>query len=176
MDRVADRIFLETTRRYAAPRLAQQDVSAALRLAQVEPGKPVADLGCGYGRHLTALVEQGHEHPIGIDRSRLLLGEARTQAASARLIRADLRALPLHAASLAAAFCFYSSMFLGTEADALAALREAGRVLRTGGSLVLTTDNPLRLEARPQTLYEEDVPGLGRVEERSIWDPATKGV
>ena len=173
MDPVADRIFLETTRRYAAPRLAQQDVCAALRLAQVEPGKPVADLGCGYGRHLSALVEQGHAQPIGIDRSRLLLGEARTQAASARLIRADLRALPLHAKSLAAAFCFYSSMFLGTEADALAALREAGRVLRTGGSLVLTTDNPLRLEARPQTVYEEDVPGLGRVEERSSWDPAT---
>jgi SAM-dependent methyltransferase len=173
MDRVADRIFLETTRRYAPPRLASEDVSLALRLAQVEPGKPIADLGCGYGRHLHALVEQGHPHPIGIDRSSLLLGEARAEAPSARLIRADLRVLSLHAASLAAAFCFYSSMFLGTEKDALAAMREATRVLRIGGSLVLTTDNPLRLAARPQTRYEEDVPGLGRVEEQSTWDPAT---
>src|SRR6266478_3861634 len=90
MDAVADRIFLETTRRYAPPRLAREDVAAALLLAQVEPGKPVADLGCGYGRHLEALVEQGHAHPIGIDRSALLLREAAVQVRTALLVRADL--------------------------------------------------------------------------------------
>src|SRR5919198_961691 len=116
MDPVADRIFLETTRRFAPPRLAREDVSAALRLAQVEPGKPIADLGCGYGRHLAALIEQGHPHPLGVDRSALLLGQARTVARAARLVQADLRALPFHAASLAAALCFYSSMFLGSDA------------------------------------------------------------
>ncbi len=173
MDPVADRIFLETTRRYAPPRLAREDVQAALRLAQVEPGKPVADLGCGYGRHLEALVEQGHAHPIGIDRSALLLREAAVQVRTALLVRADLRALPLHAGSLAAAFCFYSSMFLGSDGDAVLALREAARVLRDGGSLVLTTDNPLRLAARPLAHHREHVPGLGEVEEESIWDAAT---
>jgi SAM-dependent methyltransferase len=172
MDPVADRIFLETTRRYAPPSLARLDVEAALRLAQVEPGKPLADLGCGSGRHLKALIEQGYPDPLGIDRSPPLLAEARRQAPSARLLRADLRALPLHAGSLAAALCFYSSMFLGTHEDALAALGEAARVLRPGGSLVLTTDNPLRLQARPRAEYEEDVPGLGRVGERSVWDPS----
>ena len=99
MDPVADRIFLETTRRYAPPRLARDDVAIALHLAQVEPGKPIADLGCGFGRHLAAFIEQGHPHPLGVDRSALLLDEARTQARTARLIRADLRALPLHAGS-----------------------------------------------------------------------------
>jgi len=167
---VADRIFLETTRRFAPARLAREDVSAALTLAQVAPGKPIADLGCGYGRHLAALAEQGHAHPLGVDRSALLLEEARGQAPSAQLLRADLRALPLHAGSLAAAFCFYSSMFLGSHADAIAALREAARVLRPGGSLVLTTDNPLQLAARPHGLYEEEVPGLGRIVEESEWD------
>ncbi len=173
MDPVADRIFLEITRRYAPQRLAREDVATALRLAQVEPGKPLADLGCGYGRHLQALVAEGHPHPIGIDRSPLLLDEAAVQAPSARLLRADLRALPLQADSLAAAFCFYSSMFLGSHEDALAALREASRVLRPGGSLVLTTDNPLRLAAQPRGQHQEDVPGLGRVEEESVWNPAT---
>jgi SAM-dependent methyltransferase len=172
-DAVADRIFLATTRRFAAPRLAEQDVRTALALVQVEPGKPIADLGCGYGRHLRAFVEQGHPHPLGVDRSPLLLAEARAAAPAARLLRAKLEALPLHKGSLSAAFCFYSSMFLGTQADALAALREAARVLRPEGSLVLTTDNPLRLAQNPRAAYAEDVPGLGRVEEESVYDPGS---
>ncbi len=167
---VADRLFLETTRRFAPPRLARDDVRAALALAQVDAGKPIADLGCGYGRHLRALVEAGHAHPLGVDRSALLLGEARAQAPGAMLVRADLRCLPLHADSLSAAFCFYSSMFMGGEGDALHALRECARVLRPGAALVLTTDNPLRLGAAPRSRYEEDVPGLGHVVEESAWD------
>ena len=165
---IEDRIFLETTRRFAPPRLAREDVRAALQLAQVEPGKPVADLGCGYGRHLRALQEEGYRAPIGVDRSLLLLGEAGVQAPGAALVRADLRALPLHASSLSAAFCFYSSMVLGSDADAVLCLVEAARVLREGGSLVLTTDNPLRLS--PRSRFEEDVPGLGRVVEESEFD------
>ena len=168
--RVADRVFLETTRRFAPPLLAQEDVRIALGLAQVEPGKPIADLGCGYGRHLKALKEQGHAHAIGIDRSPLLLSEALAQAPGARLVQADLRDLPLHAGCLAAAFCFYSSMFLGSDQDALQSLREASRVLHRRGALVLTTDNPLRLAASPRSRFEEDVPGLGRVVEESEFD------
>jgi SAM-dependent methyltransferase len=170
-DAVADRLFLELTRRFASPKLADDDVSAALRLAQIEPGKPVADLGCGYGRHLRGLIAAGHPQPLGIDRSALLLAEARREAPRAQLLRADLRALPLHAASLAAAFCFYSSMFLGTHEDALAALREAARALRPLGSLVLTTDNPLRLAANPRATYSAAVDGLGQVREESWYDP-----
>ena len=172
-DAVADRIFLETTRRFAPPRLAWDDVRLALGLAQVASGKPIADLGCGYGRHLRALQEHGHPRPIGIDRSALLLEEARAQAPSAQLLRADLAALPLHEGTLSAAFCFYSSMFLGSEQDAVRALAECARALRPGGALVLTTDNPLRLRARPQARYEEDVPGLGQVVEESTYDART---
>ncbi|HWE26330.1 MAG TPA: class I SAM-dependent methyltransferase [Myxococcales bacterium] len=168
---VADRVFLETTRRLAPRRFAQEDVHAALQLAQVEAGKPVADLGCGYGRHLRELVQFGHS-ATGIDRSALLLDEARSEVPGAPLVRGDLRALPLHQGSLAAAFCFYSSMFLGSEEDAAVALVEAARVLRPGGPLVLTTDNPLRLAANPQARAEHDVPGLGRVIEQSRFDGA----
>lgn len=142
----------------------------ALALAQVGPEKCVADLGCGYGRHLKALELAGYPDVIGIDKSPLLLAEAAREAPRARLIRADLTALPLHEGSLSAAFCFYSSMFLGTHDEARASLAEAARVLRPGGSLVLTTDNPLRLARRPQARFAEDVPGLGRVVEESTFD------
>jgi len=171
----ADRIFLETTRRVAPRRLAQEDVHAALQLAQVEPGKPIADLGCGYGRHLRELVQFGHR-ATGVDRSALLLAEARAEATGAVLVRADLRALPLHQGSVAAAFCFYSSMFLGSEEDAALALVEAARVLRPGGALVLTADNPLRLAANPQVKAEHQVPGLGTLVEESRFDGAVDHV
>ena len=165
----ADRIFLETTRRLAPRRLAQHDVHAALQLAQVEPGKPVADLGCGYGRHLRELLQYGHR-AAGVDRSALLLSEARAEAPGAALVRADLRALPFHQGSLAAAFCFYSSMFLGSEEDAAVALVESGRVLRAGGTLVLTTDNPVRLAKEPDVKTEHELPGLGLVVEEGHFD------
>ena len=157
-----DVVFLETTRRFAPVRLAREDVRIALELAQVEPGKPIADLGCGYGRHLEAFAEQGFPHAIGIDRSALLL----SHAPRGRLIRADLRSLPLTKGSLSAAFCFYSSMFLASHADAVHALREAARVLRPGGTLVLTQDNPLRLAANPSYRFEDD-----SVVEESTFDP-----
>jgi SAM-dependent methyltransferase len=171
----ADRIFLETTRRLAPRRLAQEDVHAALQLAQVEPGKPVADLGCGFGRHLRELVQYGHR-ATGVDRSRLLLAEARTEVPGAALVRADLRALPFHQGSMAAAFCFYSSMFLGSEEDAALALVEAARVLRSGGPLVLTTDNPVRLAAAPEAHSEHEVPGLGKIDEEGRFDGAVDHV
>jgi len=167
----ADRIFLETTRRVAPRRLAQEDVRIALQLAQVEPGKPVADLGCGYGRHLRELLQYGHR-ATGVDRSALLLGEARAEAPGAALVRADLRALPMHQGSLAAAFCFYSSMFLGSEEDAALGLLEAARVLRPGGALVLTTDNPLRLAANPDVRIEHELAGFGSVTEEGHFDGA----
>jgi SAM-dependent methyltransferase len=137
------------------------------------PDAQIADLGCGYGRHLRALAARGARRLVGVDLSELLLDEARKEAPSARLLRADLRALPLRSGSLGAALCFYSSMFLGTEADAAQALREAARALRPGARLLLTTDNPLRLAQRPHESWQEDVAGLGSVREESAFDPAT---
>jgi SAM-dependent methyltransferase len=61
-------------------------------------------------------------------------------------------------------------MFLGSHEDAISALREAARVLRPLGSLVLTQDNPLRLAQRPFASFSEDVRGLGRVVEESTFD------
>ena len=73
-------------RRLAPRRFAQEDVRAALQLAQVEPGKPIADLGCGYGRHLRELVQFGHR-ATGIDRSAFLLAEARLEAPAAPVVK-----------------------------------------------------------------------------------------
>ena len=65
--------------------------------------------------------------------------------------------------------------FLNRRPEAVA-LVESARVLRPGGTLVLTTDNPLRLAANPQARAEHDLPGLGRVIEESrfaVWRSPT---
>jgi SAM-dependent methyltransferase len=169
-----DQLFLETTRRMAPQRLADEDVRVALGLLGPGLRGPLADLGCGYGRHLEALLRQpagqGAGPLIGIDRSRLLLAEARRRAPAARLLRGDLLALPLAAGALAGALCFYSSFALGTQEEARRALSEAARALRPGGRLVITTDNPLRLAASPQAELREELLGLGLVVEQSRFD------
>jgi SAM-dependent methyltransferase len=175
MDEHQDLVFLETTRRLAPPSLAREDARVALELLRpaLGAGGTLADLGCGYGRHLAALAQLGQRRLVGVDRSALLLAEARRSLLPAVLVRADLRALPLQTASLDAAACFYSSMFLGTEDDAAAALREARRALKPSGLLLITTDNPLRLGASPRSEFSEDLPGLGSVSEESEFDPST---
>jgi SAM-dependent methyltransferase len=61
-------------------------------------------------------------------------------------------------------------MFLGSEEDAAVALVEAARVLRPGGTLILTTDNPLRLAANPESRSEHELDDLGHVLEESRFD------
>ncbi len=171
----SDRVFLETTRRLAPPGLAREDVRVALELLRPALGAAprVADLGCGFGRHLAAFAKHGIPRICGVDRSQLLLAEARKLLPGALLVKADLRALPFASGSLDGAACFYSSMFLGSDADSVAALAEARRALKPDGRLVLTTDNPLRLQAAPRAEYQEDVPGLGQVSEQSVFDERT---
>lgn len=163
-------LFLATMRRLAPPGLAAEDVCLALALLGDARRGALANLGCGYGRHLRALEAQGVRGVLGLDRSRVLLQEVPREAPSARPVLGNLRALPLRAGGLDGALCFYSSMFLGTEAEAAQALREAARVLRPRGRLVLTCDNPLRLAAAPRASFQEDVPGLGVVREESEFD------
>src|SRR5207237_1179775 len=81
----ADRIFLETTRRFAPARLAREDVSAALTPVHVEPGSPIAGLGCGYRRRLAACLEQGRAHPAAVHRPNSAAAEARAQGPPAHL-------------------------------------------------------------------------------------------
>jgi SAM-dependent methyltransferase len=75
---------------------------AFYRMLADEQGGPVLDLGCGSGRLLAPLLEDGHG-VVGLDLSRAMLARAarrvarlgRARARRAVLLRADLRALPI---------------------------------------------------------------------------------
>jgi ubiquinone/menaquinone biosynthesis C-methylase UbiE len=120
---------------------AETQVLAAARLAGCPEGGEVLDVPCGYGRHSVPLAAAGYR-VTGVDRSEVLLAEARRRAGHGRwpkLARADYRELPFPDASFDAALNLFSSLGYLGDAEDTRALAEIGRVLRPGGRLVIET-------------------------------------
>lgn len=96
----------------------------------------VADLGCGTGAAAAALA--GHvQRVIGIDNSAAMLKAAQKRVAgleNVELRRGDLQAIPLDDASCDAALML---LVLTYVPEPPAALREARRILKPGGRLVI---------------------------------------
>jgi SAM-dependent methyltransferase len=120
---------------------ADEQALAAARLAGCPDGGDILDVPCGYGRHVLPLARAGYR-AVGVDRSEVLLGEARRRVGHERwpkLTRADYRELPFPDGAFDAALNLFSSLgYLGDEEDTRV-LAEIGRVLRPGGRLVIET-------------------------------------
>ena len=99
-------------------------------------GLTVLDAGCGSGRYLRALTDRGAT-AIGMDLSAAMLERARQS--TARLARADLRALPFDAMSIDLVVC---GLALGDFAELELALTEIARVLRPGGHVIYSVVHP----------------------------------
>jgi SAM-dependent methyltransferase len=128
-------------------------------LLQLSPTSRIIDIGCGHGRHALALAERGPE-VIGLDfavallkRARHLAAERRTQV---RWIRGDMRRLPLRSGCANAVLMMDAFGFFDTEQEHEAVLREATRIVMTGGRVVLKVVNggPI-LDAFRETDREE---------------------
>jgi SAM-dependent methyltransferase len=107
------------------------------------------DAGCGDGRHLAAIAAAGYRpaRVVGVDISERILETARATAAELKpeLIRANLEALPLEDGAFDLVLC---TQVIEHLLDAEAGMRELARVLRPGGTLILTTDNRKRYVSR----------------------------
>src|SRR5512138_1507105 len=111
-------------------------VLAEALLALVPTEWTVADLGCGTGA-LAAELAARVRKVIAVDRSAAMLRAARKRLARARNVEvheARLEALPVADASCDAAVV---SLVLAYLEDPAPALREAARILRQGGRLVV---------------------------------------
>jgi ubiquinone/menaquinone biosynthesis C-methylase UbiE len=113
-------------------------------LLHLTPASRVVDIGCGHGRHALALAERGAD-VVGLDSAVALLARARDLSSELRTevrwIRGDMRRLPLRSACADAAIMMDAFGFFETEDEHEAVLREAGRVLITGGRLALKVVN-----------------------------------
>lgn len=113
-----------------------------------ETGSPILELGCGTGRVLAPLAEQGHT-VTGVDISPALLAIARGKlttrklAKRATLIEADLVDFDLPQKGFRFAFCTSNTlMHLEDQAAQMAALRNVHRHLHADGLLFIDLFNP----------------------------------
>jgi SAM-dependent methyltransferase len=100
---------------------------------------PVADIGCGTGDLLVALIGEGLE-VVGVDDSPEIVAAARRRLPGATLAVASATSLPFEDASMGGVLLVEVIEHLDDE-TLNGALVEARRVLRTGGRLVITTPN-----------------------------------
>jgi UDP-N-acetylmuramoyl-tripeptide--D-alanyl-D-alanine ligase len=80
---------------------------------------------------------------VGMDLSPDILKAARRRSPDARVVRADVRQLPMAGAALDGVISTSTLDHFHDPADLTLSLNELGRVLRPGGRLLLTLDNPL---------------------------------
>jgi SAM-dependent methyltransferase len=131
----------------------------------------VLDLCCGFGRHCAALRELGVD-AFGLDLSLELLGRAQGLAAGleGKLLCGDARVIPVRGACLDSVISLFSSFgYFGEEGDR-SVLREAGRVLRSGGCLLLDLMNPPFVRSTLVARSEAERSGLKIQERRSLAD------
>ena len=129
-----------------------------LRAFAAHSGGTILELGCGSGRALVPLAEDGYA-VTGVDRSPAMLALARAAADRAgvaggvTLVEDDIRSLDrLGDARFGLAFSAINSfLHLETQAEQLAALGAVARHLRPGGLLVLDLFPP-----HPDILNEYD--------------------
>jgi SAM-dependent methyltransferase len=138
-----------------------------LERAQLRAGETVVDVGTGRGDLLVAALELGAARAYGIEYSPAAIELARhtlevnDRSGRAEVIVGDARALPL-ADGTADLVCFVDVVEHLTPAELQRALREARRVLRPGGRVVIHT-MPNRL------IYTVTYAVLRRVAGRHRW-------
>jgi len=115
-------------------------------LSQLEPGAPIADLGCGHGLTLEFLRRLGFENLLGIDLSiswRLRAREALTMYRERRLkppyriLRGSISGSSIPASSISLALSI-STIEHGVDVDRF--LADTFRILKPGARLFITTD------------------------------------
>jgi glycine/sarcosine N-methyltransferase len=145
-------------------------------LGRWHPGPAdVADVACGIGTQLIGLAVLGHR-VLGADISARAVRRARRECAAvgvpARLLVADMRELPLDDSCADAVICADNAVpHLLADNDVLAAFTQMSRILRPGGTAIITTRDYDRVLTDPpsSTLPQVYRYGRGRIISFQLW-------
>jgi len=155
----------------------QREVAGLIHILKVRGQQHIADVCCGYGRHLIPLAQRGHI-VFGVDTAPMMLEKAHRWLAKvgvkAVILRADARQLPFADDSLDVVLNLFNSFgYCQSEADNQRILTESARVLRPGGKFLLETRNrPHQIMFAPHYLPMETADGQ-RFILRCRYDQAT---
>ncbi|MGE4158604.1 MAG: class I SAM-dependent methyltransferase [Planctomycetota bacterium] len=137
---------------------ARREAEALLNLVKLRPLARVVDACCGAGRHLKSLQARGVK-AAGFDLSLPLLAEARRQGVR-DVVRADVRRWPWRAGSVDLVYAMFTSWgYFDTDKENALPVREAARILRPGGFLLLDVIDHDWLKARFVSESRRRVPG-----------------
>jgi len=114
---------------------AEVAVKTALRMVPDLADGLLLDLGCGTGRHLTALRDV-NQKAFGIDLSKTMLRHAKNDLIG-NLVRADMRRLPIAPSKLDGVCLWFTPFgYFGREENA-ALLQNLATVIKPGGVLLV---------------------------------------
>jgi SAM-dependent methyltransferase len=115
----------------------------------------ILDYGCGYGRVLGKLFEEGYEHLIGLDFSPAMIATARAQYPDIVFEVVESSTIPLPDASVDGVLLFSVLTCIPTNEGQRALLKEVQRVLNRGGLLYIS-DLGLQTDERNLERYARD--------------------
>ena len=150
---------------------AHTEAAAVQGLLGLGPGARVLDLACGQGRHSSPLRAAGLE-VVGLDLSAVLLRAAAERDPDVRLLRADMRFLPLADACMDGVVNLFNAFgYFDSDEQDVDVLREVARVLRPGAVFVQEVHHrdALVRDWEPRTVHPAYADGLVVTEERR-WD------
>jgi ubiquinone/menaquinone biosynthesis C-methylase UbiE len=136
-------------------------VPVLVEVARIKAGIRVLDVGCGTGGFTRGIADAAAAEVTGCDVSKKFVAEARSRPAPSRgrveWVVGDAEHLPFGPSSFDRVLL---SLVLHQLADPAAAVREAFRVLRTGGVVVVRTIAPEDVHGRVPERYLPRMAGV----------------
>jgi SAM-dependent methyltransferase len=121
-----------------------REAEAIIRMLQIQPGKSVLDLACGFGRHAVLLAQRGFK-VTGYDLSEGFLKRARelSEKVSVKLDlkQGDMRDIPFENKFDAVINMFTAFGFFESEKDDLKVLKGVKKALKPGGQFLMDVIN-----------------------------------